>query len=120
MAKPKDRRSLQDQADEILKIAEASGVQSNLLFVTTFKRYQVLLSMLTNIEKEIAAAPIVVTKQYGREAVSQQIGPVYRAYLAGCAQADATAKTLLRIIESFQMANSLADDDPLLRAINGG
>ena len=38
--------SLQEQATEILKIAEESGVSNNFFFVTTFKRYQVQLKML--------------------------------------------------------------------------
>lgn len=35
--------SLNQQAQEIMRIAEESGVQSNFFFLTTFKRYQVQL-----------------------------------------------------------------------------
>ncbi len=35
------KKSLQEQANEVLQKAEERGVQSNFFFVTTFKRYQV-------------------------------------------------------------------------------
>ena len=34
--------SLNEQAQEILRIAEQHGVEQNFFFFTTFKRYQVL------------------------------------------------------------------------------
>lgn len=43
-------KSLNEQAQEILKIAQESGVQGNFFFITTFKRYQVQLNMLTELE----------------------------------------------------------------------
>ena len=43
--------TLNEQAKEIMRIAEESGVQSNFFFITTFKRYQVQLSILNELEK---------------------------------------------------------------------
>ena len=40
------KMTLTEQAQEILRIAEESGVQSNYFFITTFKRYQMQLVML--------------------------------------------------------------------------
>ena len=54
--------SLSDQAREILQIAEDSGVQSNFFFVTTFKRYQVQLNILTELEKAIKDEGTLVSK----------------------------------------------------------
>ena len=45
------KMTLNEQAKEIIKIAEEKGVQSNFFFVTTFKRYQVQLNILTELEK---------------------------------------------------------------------
>ena len=55
---------LTEQAREILKIAEDSGVQSNFFFVTTFKRYQVQLNILSDLEKAIKEDGMTVTKEY--------------------------------------------------------
>ena len=49
----KSKLSLQEQADKILEQAEARGVSSNFFFVTTFKRYQVQMKILTDLEKAI-------------------------------------------------------------------
>ena len=49
------KKSLQEQANEIIRLAEEAGVQSNFFFLTTFKRYQVQISMLNELEKEIKA-----------------------------------------------------------------
>ena len=47
------KKTLTEQAQEIIKIAEESGVQSNFFFITTFKRYQVQLNILSELEKTI-------------------------------------------------------------------
>ena len=49
------KKSLQEQANEILARAEERGVQSNFFFVTTFKRYQVQMKILGDLEKADAA-----------------------------------------------------------------
>lgn len=67
-----DRRlNLNEQAQEILKIAEKHGVEQNFFFITTFKRYQVQLKILNELEKVINDGGVLVTKQYvkGRENV---------------------------------------------------
>ena len=53
----KSQLTLQEQANEILVKAEERGVQSNFFFVTTFKRYQVQMTILSDLEKAI--------KEYG-------------------------------------------------------
>ena len=60
----KDRMTLQEQANELLAKAEARGVQSNFFFVTTFKRYQVQMRILSDLEKAIAEYGATVTKEY--------------------------------------------------------
>ena len=44
-----NKKSLNEQAKEILRIAEDNGVQTNFFFVTTFKRYQVQINILTEL-----------------------------------------------------------------------
>ena len=45
--------NLNEQAKEILEIAERHGVEQNFFFITTFKRYQVQIGILIDLEKTI-------------------------------------------------------------------
>ena len=56
--------SLQEQAKEIIRIAEESGVQSNFFFITTFKRYQVQLKILAELEETMKQEGMLVSKEY--------------------------------------------------------
>lgn len=44
---------LNKQAKEILSIAEKYGVEQNFFFLTTFKRYQVQIGILNDLERTI-------------------------------------------------------------------
>ena len=70
----KKKLSLNEQAQEILAIAEKHGVEQNFFFLTTFKRYQVQISILNELEKKIKEQGSLVTKEYvkGRENVYTQ------------------------------------------------
>ena len=46
----KEKMSLQEQANRILEQAQEKGVQSNFFFVTTFKRYQVQMATLAQLD----------------------------------------------------------------------
>ena len=48
-----NKLSLQEQAQEVLRIAQEHGVEQNFFFITTFKRYQVQINILTELEKKI-------------------------------------------------------------------
>ena len=58
------KMDLNKQAQEILRVAEESGAQSNFFFVTTFKRYQVQLNILNELEKSLKDNGMQVTKTY--------------------------------------------------------
>lgn len=57
-----EEQDLNEQAQEILRIAEESGVQGNFFFITTFKRYQVQLNMLNELEKSMKTDGYLVKK----------------------------------------------------------
>ena len=57
-----NKMSLNEQAQEILRIAEQHGVEQNFFFLTTFKRYQVQLQILNDLEKSIKEDGTTVTK----------------------------------------------------------
>ena len=68
----KTKMNLQEQAVEILRIAEETGVQTNFFFVTTFKRYQVQLSNLSELEKAIKE---IITKYDEKGNIRRIKGP---------------------------------------------
>ena len=88
--------TLNQQAAEILRIAEESGVQSNFFFVTTFKRYQVQLNILNELQKSMDKDGVLVTKEYvkGRENVYSH--PAVADYNRTTDSANKTVTTLMR------------------------
>ena len=93
--------TLQEQAEEILRRATEKGVSGNFFFVTTFKRYQVQMKILTELEKEIASTGTTVTKTYvkGRENICTN--PAIAEYNKTSTAANSTVDTLVRIMEKL-------------------
>jgi len=115
----KEKINLQKQANEIIRIAEESGVQSNFFFVTTFKRYQVQLNILTELEKNMKAEGMLVTKEYVRDRKNLYANPAVAEYNRTTDSANKTVSTLLKIIKSFGVDDGKEDKDPLLEMIQG-
>lgn len=113
------QKSLADQAREIVKIAEDSGVQSNYFFITTFQRYQVQLRILDDLEKAIGSEGMLVEKEYVKGRKNVYSNPAIQDYNRTTDSANKTVQTLMRIIKSFNVTESTEDEDPLMRMING-
>lgn len=96
------KKSLQEQANEILEKAEARGVSSNFFFVTTFKRYQVQMKMLTDLEKSIEEFGPTVTKEYVKGRQNLSANPAIQEYNKTATAANGTVATLINIIKSFE------------------
>ena len=113
--------SLSEQAQEIIRIAEESGVQSNFFFITTFKRYQVQLNMLTELEKRMKDDGMLVTKEYVKGRKNLYSNPALREYNTTTDSANRTVSTLMKIIKNYNVdeEETEAEEDPLLKAING-
>ena len=108
----KDRLTLQEQANEILARAQEKGVQSNFFFVTTFKRYQVQMQILTDLEKAIKEYGATVTKEYVKGRQNLVANPAITEYNKTATAANGTVATLLNIIKSVpaeDSGQSLAD-----------
>lgn len=101
MEKNKKPKSLQEQANEILEKAEERGVQSNFFFVTTFKRYQVQMKILTDLEKAIIEHGATVTKEYVKGRQNLVANPAIVEYNKTATAANGTVSTLMNIIKSF-------------------
>lgn len=108
--------NLKDKMKELLDLAQQAGVEQNFFFLSTFKRYQVQLNILTQLETEIKKAGVLVTKQYvkGRENVYTH--PAVTDYNRTATAANQTVQTLLKIITTLaehSIADSVPDDDDL-------
>ena len=111
--------TLNEQAQEIERIAEKSGVQSNFLFLTVFKRYKVQLNILTELEKAIKENGPLVTKEYVKNRQNMYASPAVSEYNKTTDSANKTVSTLIKIIKSFGVEEDAADVDPLMQILNG-
>lgn len=113
--------TLNEQAQEIIRIAEESGVQSNFFFITTFKRYQVQLNMLNELEKKMKDDGMLVTKEYVKGRKNLYSNPALKEYNATTDSANRTVATLMKIIKNYNVDDGEpeTEEDPLLKAING-
>lgn len=111
---------LKEQAKEIIRIAEESGAQSNYFFVTTFKRYQVQLGVLEELEKAMKAEGLLVSKEYVKGRKNLYTNPAVKEYNHTTDSANKTVATLMKILKEYGATKKTDDDsDPLMRIING-
>ena len=115
----KKQKTLQEQAEEIKKLAEESGVQTNFFFITTFDRYLSQLAILEELKASIEDNKSLVKQTYVKGRSNVVLNPAIRAYNSTTDSANKTVACLMRIINGFK------DDggesvDPLLNIINGG
>ena len=116
-----NKLSLNEQAQEIIRMAEETGVQTNFFFVTTFKRYQVQLSNLSELEKAIKETGTLVTKEYVKGRANIYVNPAVTEYNKTTDSANRTVTTLMKIIKEFakEAEERDSDYDPLMAIING-
>ena len=96
-----DKMSLQEQANAILERAQEKGVSTNFFFVTTFKRYQVQLRIMNELEKAINAEGAMVEKEYVKGRKNLYTNPAIQEYNRTTSAANNTVLTLIKIVEGF-------------------
>ena len=116
-----DRKlNLKEQAEEILKIAEEGGVHQNFFFMTTFKRYQVQIQMLNDLERALKERGTLITKEYVKGRQNLYDNPAINAYNRTSDSANRTVATIMKIISGFDDdENKEKEEDPLMKIING-
>lgn len=92
---------LNKQAKEILEIAEKHGVEQNFFFLTTFKRYQVQIGILNDLEKTIREEGTLVTKEYVKGRKNVYSHPAISDYNRTTDSANKTVVTLMKIITTL-------------------
>lgn len=105
MAKKKDIEAtpmtLQEQADAIVKRAQEKGVSTNFFFVTTFKRYQVQMKIMSDLEESIKDDGATVTKAYVKGRENIYTNPAISEYNKTATAANGTVATLMKILTTF-------------------
>ena len=94
--------NLNEQAQEILRIAAQHGVEQNFFFITTFKRYQVQIKILTDLEAKIKEDGPVVTKEYVKGRQNVYTNPAISEYNKTSTAANQTVQTLMKIITTMR------------------
>lgn len=97
----KEKLTLQEQANRLLEQAEERGVSSNFFFVTTFKRYQVQMKILSNLESAINEYGATVTKEYVKGRQNLVANPAITEYNKTATAANGTVSTLINIIKTL-------------------
>lgn len=107
---------LSDKMKELLEMAQQAGVEQNFFFLSTFKRYQVQMKILTQLEKEINAAGVLVTKEYVKGRQNVYTHPAVTDYNRTATAANQTVQTLLKIITTLaehSIGDSIPDNEEL-------
>ena len=94
-------------------------MQSNYFFLTTFRRYQVQLTMLLKLEKAIKDEDMLIKKEYVKGRKNLYTNPAVSEYNKTTDSANKTVATLMKIIKNFNVDDKTEEQDPLLQAING-
>lgn len=119
MARDRTEMKLIKQANEIIKLAESSGVQSNYFFTTTFRRYQTQLEILSELTEKMEDDGVIVTKEYVKGSKNAYTSPAVTAFNRTADSANKTVITLIKIIKEFNVDGMTDDEDLLLKTING-
>lgn len=93
--------TIQEQVDRILEQAEQKGVSSNFFFKTTFKRYQVQMKILSDLEKAIIEHGATVTKEYVKGRQNLVANPAITEYNKTSTAANGTVATLINIMKTL-------------------
>ena len=105
--------SLNEQAKEIITIAEKHGVEQNFFFLTTFKRYQVQLSILQELEKTISKEGSLCEKEYVKGRKNVYTHPAIGEYNKTSTSANQTVATLMKIITTLRTSDDTEQNELL-------
>lgn len=116
-----NKKSLNEQAEEILKIAENYNVDKNFFFITAFRRYMVQIKILNELEATLKEDGVLVTKEYVKGRQNVYSHPAIQDFNRTTDSANKTVATLMKIIKNFNVdeEETETEEDPLLKAITG-
>jgi len=100
------KTTLEKQAAKVLELARERGVASNYFFETTFKRYEVQMRILKDLEAAIEEYGATVTKEYVKGRKNLVANPAITEYNKTSTAANGTVSTLISIVKQ------LSDGEP--------
>ncbi len=113
------KKELKSPVNEILELAKGYGVDQNLLFATTFERYQTQLQILGKLKETIESEGFFVDKTYVKGETNLYSHPAVTQYNRTTDSANKTAATLIRIITTLGSRRDGEEPDPLLEILAG-
>ena len=112
-------RSLEKQAEEILRQARKTGLKSNFFFSTTFARYMQQLKMLRELQGAIDEHGPLVQKEYVKGRVNVVTNPAIADYNKTATAANGTVTTLINILKTLSEEDeSKSDLKKLIDSLN--
>lgn len=105
------KKSLEEQADLILAKAEGMGVEAAYFFSTTFKKYQFLVKIMDDLEKEILENGVTVEKEYVKGRSNLYTNPAIAEYNKTATAANGTLSTLLKILTTLEETKGIESGD---------
>lgn len=102
-----------------MELAKGYGVEQNLLFETTFERYQTQLQILDKLKETIESEGFFVDKTYVKGETNLYSHPAGTQYNRTTDSANKTAATLIRIITTLGGRKDSEESDPLLQILQG-
>lgn len=106
-----EKKTLQQQADEIMAKAEEKGVSTNFFFITTFKRYQVQMKIMNDLEEQINEIGATVEKEYVKGRCNIYTNPAISEYNKTATAANGTVSTLMKILTTFSEQEGVESGD---------
>lgn len=117
-----DLLELEKRAESIRLEAEASGLDEDMSFSTTYDRYlkqlKILKALGEKVDEIIDEDDILLQREYIKGQENTIVHPAIREYNNTAAGANRTLQTLRKIMH--ERKESGAAKDPLLSIINGG
>ena len=113
------KKELKDQAKEILELAKNYGVEQNLLFATTFERYQTQLQILDELKATIESDGFFIDKTYVKGESKLYSHPAVTQFNRTTDSANKTVVTLMKIITTLRDRQDGGEPDPLLELLSG-
>ena len=113
------KKEIKAQAKEILRLAKNYGVEQNLLFATTFERYQTQLQILDELKATIETDGFFVDKTYVKGETNLYSHPAVTQFNRTTDSANKTVVTLMKIITTLRDRQNGDEKDPLLEILSG-
>ena len=94
-------KTLEQLREELLAEAERKGVSEHYFFKTTFERYEMQLSILERLKKEVDNENVLIEKQYVKDRANICINPAISEYNKTASAANGTVATLVKILSNL-------------------